>query len=102
LFWLAGFYAIYMIVNAGLKVAANSWRDWIGQSAVYDLRRRLLRRQHETAAGAAEAGNGRAVAVIDKEVDLVGLFVGTALSEPIANIGIIASILVYMLVRSSR
>jgi ABC-type multidrug transport system fused ATPase/permease subunit len=98
LFWLAGFYGVYMVSNAALKVAANSWRDWIGQSAVYQLRRHLLRRRQDAVSGSEETGNGRAVAVIDKETDLVGLFVGTALSEPITNIGIIASMLIYMLI----
>ena len=98
LVWLAGFYALYMLVNATLKVTTNSWRDWIGQSAVYQLRRHLIRRQHESAGYKDEGGNGRAVAIIDKEVDIVGLFIGTALSEPIANVGIIVSMLIYMLV----
>jgi ABC-type multidrug transport system fused ATPase/permease subunit len=98
LFRLAAFYALYMGVNATLKVSANTWRDWIGQSAVYQLRRHLIRRHHETPRHDKEAGNGRAVAIIDKEVDIVGLFVGAALSEPIANIGIIVSMLAYMLV----
>lgn len=98
LFWLAGFYGIYMLANALLKVTANSWRDWIGQSAVFQLRRHLISRREGIPDEDREAGNGRAVTVIDKEVDVVGLFVGAALSEPITSLGIMASMLAYMLV----
>ncbi|MGH6926179.1 MAG: hypothetical protein ACRED5_20830 [Propylenella sp.] len=98
LFWLAAIYALYMGVNGTLKIAENTWRDWIGQSSVYQLRKRLIGRRRGSANDNGSAGSGRAVAVIDKEVDLVGLFVGAALSEPIAHIGIIASMLIYMLV----
>lgn len=98
LVWLCGFYAAYMLANAVLKITNNSWRDWIGQSAVYQLRRRLIGRLEESTEDSNDVGDGRAVAVVDKEVDLVGLFVGAALSEPITHLGIIACMLIYMLV----
>ncbi|HSH99532.1 MAG TPA: ABC transporter ATP-binding protein [Reyranella sp.] len=95
--WLAIAYAGVGLLEQGLKFALNLYRAWVSEDAVRGLRRTLEDVQEEggqQAGGSDTAGTHTAMAVAEAEP--IGGFVGMAISEPLLQVGILASVVGYM------
>jgi ABC-type bacteriocin/lantibiotic exporter with double-glycine peptidase domain len=90
-------YASAVLVQGGIKLALNVYRSWVGESAIRDLRRRVLAylRIARVAAPGPEA-RGVGAAMIVAEVEPVGRFVGSSISEPLLQAGILLSVFAYI------
>src|SRR5208337_3139860 len=75
----------------------NVYRGWVGENATRDLRRRVLAysRIARTVAPGPEA-RGVGAAMIIAEVEPIGGFVGSSVSEPLLQAGIMLSVLGYI------
>jgi ABC-type bacteriocin/lantibiotic exporter with double-glycine peptidase domain len=95
---LCGAYAGVVLVQGGTKLVLNVYRSWVGERATRDLRRRihLLVSSTSAASSGAEAG-GIQASMIVAEVEPIGGFVGSAVSEPLLQGGILLSVLAYMI-----
>jgi len=89
--WLAAAYAGVALVEQGLKLALNIYRAWVSEDAVRELRKTLLDAGHSDS---SETGTHAAMVVAEAEP--IGGFVGMAISEPLLQAGILASVIGYM------
>jgi ABC-type multidrug transport system fused ATPase/permease subunit len=90
-------YAAAVLVQGATKLALNVYRGWVGENATRELRRQVIgysRTAREVAPGAEARGIGAAMIVA--EVEPIGGFVGTSLSEPLLQAGILLSVLGYI------
>jgi ABC-type bacteriocin/lantibiotic exporter with double-glycine peptidase domain len=95
---LCGLYLIVALAQGGLKLLLNVYRGSVIEEACRRLR--LERNLMATARSESEQGaedQGVAISIIATEVDAVGGFVGTSVSEPVLNGGILLSVLGYMI-----
>lgn len=95
---LCAVYAGSVLLQGAIKLAMNIYRGWVGERAKRDLRRRVC----ATLDGAvADRGlpetQGTAVSMMVAEVEPVGGFVGTSISEPLLQIGILATVIAYII-----
>ena len=90
--WLAIAYAGVALLEQGLKLALNIYRAWVSEDATRGLRRTL--EDMKTEVDPDDAGTHTAMAVA--EADPIGGFVGMAISEPLLQVGILASVVGYM------
>lgn len=96
--WLCAAYAGVVLVQGGTKLALNIYRSWVGERAKRDLRRRVhgVVEAPAAASPAAEA-QGITISMIVAEVEPIGGFVGESISEPLQQVGIMASVLAYLI-----
>ena len=93
LIWLCGLYFGVIIIRLGLKYLLGIYQTWIAQSVIKAERDRLsahFAAKEETAIQKMNdeensTGVGKAVAVISKEIDTIGTFVGSGLSDLVAD-----------------
>jgi len=86
-----------VLVQGATKLGLNVYRSWVGENAIRDLRRHVftyLRRARTFAPGAETRGVGTAMIV--SEVEPIGGFVGSSISEPLLQAGILLSVLAYI------
>ncbi|MBV9014812.1 MAG: ABC transporter ATP-binding protein [Alphaproteobacteria bacterium] len=101
-YWFVLVYcAIYVgvvLFQGGTKLVLNIYRNWIGENAVRELRRRVhaLVDSHSMTSTGPEA-EGVQASMIVAEVEPVGSFVGGSVSEPLLQAGILCSVLAYMI-----
>lgn len=84
-------------IQGSAKLCLNLYGARIGERAKRQLRRRI--RAILGAAGEEAASpdvQGTAIAMLVAEVELVGRFVGASLSEPLLQIGILATVIAYI------
>jgi ABC-type multidrug transport system fused ATPase/permease subunit len=94
--WLAAAYAGVAILEQSLKLALNVYRGWVSEDAVRTLRRTIREASgHNNAADDAEQ-LGTHMAMVVAEAEPIGGFVGMAISEPLLQAGILASVIGYM------
>ena len=100
-FWLivtlCAAYAGAVLVQGGTKLLLNIYRGWVGENATRDLRKRILaylRIARVVAPGPEARGVG--TAMIIGEVEAIGGFVGSSISEPLLHSGILLSVLGYI------
>jgi ABC-type multidrug transport system fused ATPase/permease subunit len=98
--WVIGLCAVYagvVLVQGGSKLGLNVYRGWVGERAKRDLRRRVhtVVEAPVLASPAAEA-QGITISMMVAEVEPVGGFVGESISEPLLQVGILASVLSYL------
>jgi ABC-type multidrug transport system fused ATPase/permease subunit len=99
--WVVGLCAVYagvVIVQGSAKLGLNIYRGWVGEQAKRDLRHRVhtVVETPPTASPAAEA-QGIVISMIVAEVEPIGGFVGESVSEPLLQVGIISSVLAYLI-----
>ena len=99
--WVVGLCAVYagtVLVQGGTKLALNIYRSWVGERAKRELRRRV-HTVVETpgATSPATEAQGIGVSMIVAEVEPIGGFVGESVSEPLLQIGIICSVMAYLI-----
>jgi ABC-type transport system involved in cytochrome bd biosynthesis fused ATPase/permease subunit len=87
-----------VLVQGGVKLSLNIYRSWVGERANRDLRRRICT-SLEVAGVAASLpeDQGTAVSMIVAEVDPVGGFIGSAISEPLLQAGVLATVIPYII-----
>jgi ABC-type bacteriocin/lantibiotic exporter with double-glycine peptidase domain len=86
------------MVQGATKLGMNVYRGWVGEDAIRDLRRHILaclRIARIVAPGPEVRGVGAAMIVA--EVEPIGGFVGSSVSEPLLQAGILLSVLAYIL-----
>ncbi len=95
---LCAVYAGTVLVQGGTKLVVNIYRSWVGERATRDLRRRVhvLVSSTSPASSTLEA-EGVQASMIVSEVETIGGFVGSAVSEPLLQGGILCSVLAYMI-----
>ena len=90
-------YAGAVLVQGATKLGLNVYRGWIGESATRDLRHHVLaylRIARIVAPGPEVRGVGAAMIVA--EVEPIGGFVGSSISEPLLQAGLLLSVLAYI------
>ena len=95
LLFLGGLYLLTILTEGAVKYALQIYQGWVGESAVKTSRDQLA------AVAADQSGQdqsgGQTVNVIGREIDAVGGFVGTSISEFVINLTLMAVIAAYML-----
>lgn len=94
---LCGGFLAAVLAQGGTKLILNIYRGWVGEWATRDLRHRvrMLSSSSSDASSSSEA-TGIQASMVVSEVEPIGGFVGGAISEPLLEIGILASVLAYM------
>jgi len=94
---LCAAYAGVVLVQGMTKLVVNIYRGWVGENAIRDLRRHILAylRVARVAAPGPEA-RGVGAAMLVGEVEPIGGFVGSSLSEPLLQGGILLSVFAYI------
>lgn len=83
-----------VLLQGGTKLGLNIYRGWIGERAKRDLRRRIF--GSPVALTGLPESQGAAAAMIVSEVEPIGGFIGSALSEPLLQAGIMATVISYI------
>jgi ABC-type multidrug transport system fused ATPase/permease subunit len=94
---LCAAYATAVLAQGATKLGLNIYRSWVGENATRDLRRRVLaylRIARVIVPGPEASGVGAAMIVA--EVEPIGGFVGSSISEPLLQAGILLSVLAYI------
>ena len=78
-----------VIVQGLTKLGLNIYRNWVGERAKRDLRLRVgAAIAKPSTSGGSPDTRGAAVAMIVAEVEAVGGFAGSSVSEPLLQAGI--------------
>jgi len=95
---LCAIYGAVVLVHGSTKLGLNIYRNWVGERAVLDLRRRIrdLVGLSSVAASDPEA-QGVEISMIVAEVEPIGAFVGSSVSEPLLQSGVMLSVLAYLI-----
>jgi ABC-type bacteriocin/lantibiotic exporter with double-glycine peptidase domain len=96
LLFLGGVYVVVILTEGALKYALQFYQGWVGESAVKASRDQLAGVAAERSAEEQSTG-GQTVNVIGREIDSVGGFVGTSISEFVINLTLLVAIVAYML-----
>lgn len=95
---LCAAYLIAVLVQGGTKLGVNIYRAWVGENAVRELRRRVHALVSATSAASSSLeAEGVQASMIVSEVEPVGSFVGSSVAEPVLQVGILVSVLGYMI-----
>jgi ABC-type bacteriocin/lantibiotic exporter with double-glycine peptidase domain len=92
---LAGTYAAVALVEQVLKLLLNVYRGWVAEDTVRALRRTAC--NHTAAPSHTQAEAGVEVALVLEEAEPIGGFTALSISEPILQVGILVSVVGYML-----
>lgn len=94
---LCAIYGGVVLAHGTTKLSLNIYRNWVGERAVRDLRRRIrdLVGLSSVAASDPEA-QGVEISMIVAEVEPIGAFVGSSVSEPLLQSGVMLSVLAYL------
>lgn len=94
---LASIYAGLALVEGVLKLAMNMYRAWISEHAVRSLRRSVQALLDGRTPSESGETQGVGVSMILAEAEPIGGFVGSSVSEPLLQAGILLSVLGYMI-----
>jgi ABC-type multidrug transport system fused ATPase/permease subunit len=91
-------YVVVALVQGGLKLIVNVYRGSVSEAASQRLRLETnLIAIARSEKGSEPKDDGVAISIIVSEVDAVGGFVGSSVSEPVLNGGILLSVFGYMI-----
>ena len=94
---LCGAYLGSVLLQGGTKLVLNIYRNWVGESAVRELRRRVHALADATSAASFSLeAEGIQASMMVAEVEPVGSFVGGSVSEPLLQAGILCSVVAYL------
>lgn len=95
---LCAIYAGVVLVHGIVKLSLNIYRNWVGERAVRDLRRRIGDLVGLSSVSAADPeAQGVEISMIVAEVEPIGAFVGSSVSEPLLQTGVMLSVVAYMI-----
>ncbi|MDL2410727.1 ABC transporter transmembrane domain-containing protein [Rhizobium calliandrae] len=90
-------YMALALTEGLLKLVLNIYRSWIGEAAVRWLRQRVFEASDtQLTENEASTTEGVQLSIILAEADPVGGFVGTSISEPLLQIGLLAAVCGYL------
>lgn len=92
---LCAVYVGVALAHGATKLCLNVYRAWIGQKATRDLRQSIRLTAVSSALNVEESG--AEVSMIVAESEPIGQFAAEAVSEPLLQAGILASVIAYML-----
>lgn len=94
---LASVYVGLIIAQGSVKLLLNIYRSWVSESSIQGLRIFISKSSYQQGAPATTAEwEGVEISMIVAESDPVGSFVGTSISEPLQQVGVIVSVLGYL------
>lgn len=93
---LCGVYAGVALVHGFLKMVLNIYRGWVAQHVTRDLRKHVRELEMGSEPNPKSEERGVEISMIIAEAEPIGLFVAGALSEPLLEGGILATVLAYM------
>lgn len=96
LLMLGSLYLAVILLHASLKYVLTLYQCWVGESVVKTARDRLAQVVVERSAR-ENARSGQTASIIGSEIDDVGVFVGTSISECVVNITMLISVTSYMI-----
>lgn len=97
IFWLALAYFGVVLAEGGIKLCMNIYRGWVSECTVRHLRRTISQEiDHDARALHTAEAAGIEISMILSEVEPVGGFVGSSVSEPLLQGGILLSVFGYM------
>jgi ABC-type bacteriocin/lantibiotic exporter with double-glycine peptidase domain len=102
--WLCGGFAGAILVSAALKFVLGLRLSIVGERVVLLIRERLYR-DHVAAAAHDAAGGptrGRLVAMLAAEAETVGAFAGSAIAEPLLQLGTLVSVTAFIFASQPR
>ncbi len=96
--WLAIAYAGVAVVEQVLKLILNIYRGWVAEDAVRSLRKTVQSLRPEALPkDPTESDSGVHISMMLSEAEPIGGFVGTSVSEPLLQGGILVSVIGYMI-----
>jgi len=97
MFWLAIAYIAVALAEGAIKLGMNVYRSWVTERAVRHLRRSTSALTADAISGDDKArAQGTEISMVLSEADPIGGFVGTGLSEPLLQGGILISVFGYL------
>ena len=96
LLFLGGLYLATILLQSALKYVLMLYQGWVGESAVKTSRDQLAVVASERPSK-DHAKSGQTVNIIGNEIDAVGGFVGTSISEFVVNVTLLVVIAAYMI-----
>lgn len=101
--WLAIAYVAVALAEGAIKLGMNVYRSWVTERAVMHLRQSASGRTADALSGddAANA-QGTEISMVLSEADPIGGFVGTGLSEPLLQGGVLVSVFGYLVYLDPR
>jgi ABC-type multidrug transport system fused ATPase/permease subunit len=91
---LCATYVGAVLLQGTTKLGVNIYRAWVSEHAKRDLRRRIC---GSAGGGIHEAqARGTAVSMVVAEVEPVGNFIGSSVSEPLLQCGILGTVVTYV------
>jgi ABC-type multidrug transport system fused ATPase/permease subunit len=101
LLWqLAGLYLATVVLHQALKFGLRLYQGWVSESAVVHTRRHSLRtrlRRAERGELKAEEDPGASAMVVGTEIDKLGSFVGSGVSDACSHFALLAGVFGYMI-----
>ena len=90
-------YVLLALIEGAVKLGLNIYSSWIGEAAVRWLRLQVFEAsQTSLTDGTMMASEGVQLSIILAEAEPVGGFVGTSVSEPLLQIGILTAVCGYL------
>ena len=95
--WLALAYIAFALTEGGLKLVLNVYRGWVSETAVRDLRHGMGALTARAAMAEDRAmAEGVEISMILSEAEPIGGFVGSSVSEPLLQGGVLLSVFGYL------
>ncbi|MFB9951153.1 ABC transporter transmembrane domain-containing protein [Rhizobium puerariae] len=94
---LVALYLSCVLMEGLVKLALNIYRNWIGERSVRWLRRAIFTADAGDAEVVDMAREGVELSIVIAEAEPIGDFVGTAISEPLLQAGILVSVTGYLI-----
>lgn len=95
---LCGVYGAVVLVHGTTKLGLNVYRNWVSERAVRDLRRRVRDVAYLSSVAVPDPhAQGVEISMIVAEVEPIGDFVGSSVSEPLLQAGVMVSVLAYLI-----
>jgi ABC-type bacteriocin/lantibiotic exporter with double-glycine peptidase domain len=95
---LCGIYAVVTLVQGGSKLATNIFKNSVGEAASRRLRLDTYAAALHHREPAADGQEGIGISIILSEADPVGLFIASAVSEPVLHGGVLVSVFTYLII----
>lgn len=95
---LCGIYAVVTLVQGGSKLATNIFKNSVGEAASRRLRLDTYAAALHHREPAADGQEGIGISIILSEADSVGLFIASAVSEPVLHGGVLVSVFTYLII----
>lgn len=101
--WLALAYAAVTLAEGGIKLGMNVYRAWVSEQAVRHLRQSVSASTGDAISKDDKArAEGTEISMILSEAEPIGGFVGTSVSEPLLQGGILVSVFGYLVYLEPR